>query len=156
MSFSHSAGSCSDSLMEELSPDFGLKFTRLPYFCKSGYAGACFSTLASLSFFWLLRTLVFWLSDTNPTSNWTAASLGHSLQMHCFSEYLSTKTLFSHCLNSSLLSDLDIMSWLSFSYPLPPISASHNCIKLPFWDDWNGTFSPQTISLVPNAPVCTF
>lgn len=145
-----------DSLMEELSPDFDLKFMRFPYFCKSSPGGACcFSTLASLSyFFWLLRSLVFWLSHTDPYSpSCTAAPLGHSLQMHYFSGYLITKTLLSHCLNSSLLSDL-ATSVLALAQ-LPPISACGNCLKLPFSDDWNGTFSPQTISLVPNAPVCT-
>lgn len=127
-----------DSLMEELSPDFGLKFTRLPYFCKSGHGGACcFSTLASLSFLlFCVLCLVFWLSDTDPSSNYTAAPLGHSLQMHCFSEYLITKTLLSHCLNSTLLGDLATSVLALVQLP----SSSNFClsqlsIKLPFSGD---------------------
>lgn len=100
---------------------------------------AAFQLWLHCLFFWLLRDLVFWLSDTDPSSNCTAAPLGHPLQMHHFSGYLITKTLLSHCLNSSLLSDLATSVLALVQLP----SSSNFCLsqlsKAPFfrWLKWH-------------------
>lgn len=145
-----------DSPVEELSPGFGLKLTRFPYFRKAGCGGACwFSALASLTLSsgsWG----VLYFSSATLTPLPTALPLPWDVSYSSVSS-LETGSLHSSPTAKTLGFSLTWLqgSWPLFSCRLPPISACDKCLRFPFSDDWNGTFSPQTISLVPNAPVYT-
>lgn len=71
------------------------------------------------SFFWVLSSLVFRLSDTDPYSNCTVTPVQCFLQLHFFLGCLISEALLSHCLSSGLLTVLATRVLAPLQLPSP-------------------------------------